>query len=48
VIPNRLQDPPAAIACSQAFAHRFLHAGGDCTQKINENNEEPGQPGPSD
>jgi hypothetical protein len=43
-IPNGLQDPPVAIACSQAFAQGFLHAGGECRQSMPEH-DEPGQPG---
>jgi hypothetical protein len=34
VIPNRLQDPPAAIARSQAFAQGFLHAGGSAGKEF--------------
>jgi hypothetical protein len=44
VIPNRLQDPPAAIACSQGFAQDILHAGDECRQRIRKHDEEPGQP----
>ncbi len=47
-IPNRLQDPPAAIAGSQAFAQDFLHAGGGCRQRIQEHDDETGQSGPSE
>jgi hypothetical protein len=39
VIRNRLQDPPAAIACSQAFALGLLHAGGGWRQRIKEHDE---------
>jgi hypothetical protein len=48
VIPNRLQGPPAAIACSQAFEPGFLLAGGGCRQRIQAHDEEPVQPGPSE
>jgi hypothetical protein len=44
VIPSRLIDLPAASARSHAFAEGFLHAGGECRQRIQEHDEEPGQP----